>query len=269
MNTPAFLAKLRNNFSAEKVTFSLFKLIIFFTIGLVCIVASVLTLSSFKIDPNWKSGVGTIIGSSFDEELFSKSYIPLLDYEVNGAHYQVVSDTGTSKQPEPGKQQSIVYNPSNPSQARVVQPASHSYLAWGFLIGGVVIAVGSIILFGIARYNDQPGKNTKQTGRKVRGAIMGIEADPTSSKKRYRVIAVALDASGKARRFTSEWIAGVSKIAAIDFRKNRVHIDVYLDRTDLKKYYVDVDEISGLTAQGILAKTPSAPLSNPSPKPKI
>ena len=231
------------------ITFDLKKIIPAVVIGIIGIGLGLYIILSSGVNTSWTRTVGTVSGSSISDGFISKSYNPILDYDAKGTRYQVSSDLGTSTQPKPGEQRSVAYDPSNPSNARDVSAPNRHYFSWFLIIAGLFVIVFALYKF-VSFPKHVPVKNKlKISGHKLSGFVMSIQNEIQDGKRGYRVMAVAADQNGIAKRFTSEFVAGASRIATIDFRKHRLPVDVYIDLSDTTKYLVDVSKILSLTKE--------------------
>ncbi|OGH90650.1 MAG: hypothetical protein A2479_02145 [Candidatus Magasanikbacteria bacterium RIFOXYC2_FULL_39_8] len=199
-------------------------------------------LDSQKVIKTFASAQGTVVElvrSSTSNE--SNTYSPLVSFVANETEYQFKSNFSSDPPAyDVGEQVNVLYNPESPQDARI-----NSFLSL-YLIS-LIFGVTGLILLGIgAGYiayrviKNKSNQQLKMTGRKIDAVVKLTEQNTSvrvNRKSPYVVYAEGKDPqSGAPMTYKSENIWDASKVPALG-----IQVSVYVDQTDLKKYYVDIE----------------------------
>jgi nitrate reductase NapE component len=201
-------------------------------------------------DPNWRQVNGTVVDISVSQGSNSLLYAPVVSYSVGGVNYRINSSTSTVLKPALNSTQTVIYNPINPSEARV-KTANFIFLAIAiFPLIGLISFVFSIILI-FKKITNTRGKcimKLRQNGNKLTGYIKSIDVAMTVNEVSiFKVQALVANAlNGQTDTYTSDLITGAEALALVDFFKNKTPIDIYIDPVNPKKYYVDIDSLNSI-----------------------
>lgn len=177
-------------------------------------------------------------------------YTPTVSYEIDGTRYAIRQGFSTGQKSGIGSKRQVYYNPSRPSDA-VLRTSGSGYFVYIFPLVGIASMIFSIYAYIASRKRSDEIAALKQNGIKIQGIVTNLST--TSSGNRGSTIKVtisAIDQNGQTRDFLSDDIAG-NTFAMLDYQKNPVAMDVYIDPVNSERYYVDIDDIPTLTPEKI------------------
>lgn len=91
-------------------------------------------------------------------------------------------------------------------------------------------------------------KNLMQIGEKILGVVVRVKIiGGPKGINHYRIIVSATDKTGIVQEYISDPTNSYADLTVIDFNRNQIPADVYVNPVDSKQYYVDVDSIPDLT----------------------
>ena len=143
---------------------------------------------SSQISDNWKQIDGTVSGvlnqdqyscrdndgqvkttsdpaGYYDCYRNGQTYTPTASYSVNGQTYSISGHTYTDSQPAINSKIAVVYNPSNPADAKIVSDAkSSSMIGWIFNgIGILLVIIGVVMIVRGGKKSSQNGTENTAT----------------------------------------------------------------------------------------------------------
>jgi uncharacterized membrane protein len=134
-------------------------------------------------------------------------------------------------------------------------------IASGKKVTGVVVGV-QMIDNGMVRHQDDINGRGMMGNRMGNVNTMGINGvnipmggmqgfDAMADNATYRVTVAADDGTGAVRNYQSDAVRGLSALAVQNFKTTPVPVDVYIDPTNPKNYYVNVSDLPNLTTEKI------------------
>jgi Protein of unknown function (DUF3592) len=239
---------INNAFKAKRQKFGITGLLITLLIGVVFTGAGSLFLFSTRADPSWTKVNGQVVRSATSVSKGSTLYSPIVSYTVDGQQYQVTRGYSSSSIPTIGEAKEIAYNPSQPSQAKVIESVGAMWWIWLFPVVGALLIVISVLSFVKSLNRSRKINKIISTGTKLQGVLTDIQS---SSNNGYKIIVSATDSFGNVQNYESDPVNGAGGLAMADFRSSPIPIDVYVDPTNSKHYYVDISDIPNLTPERI------------------
>ncbi len=257
----------------KRQKFGIGSLIITLLIGIVFSAVGVLGFQGSQIDPSWVETEGRVTDVSSRIRDGSTEYTPVYAYTVDGVEYQIGSNTSSSFRPIVGSTGGIVYNPSNPAEAKTASSTGQTLLFLIFPVVGVALVVYAISAFLKSLKRSSQIGGLQQSGQKIQGVITDIQSTGGSNNQSYKIVVSAVDSTGTARTYMSDGLTGIGGLAMADFRTNPIPIDVIIDPSDQSNYYVDVSGVPSITPQRIqeliqsarAQNTPQSIVGNPIP----
>lgn len=234
--------------------FGIWSLISSVIIGGIMIAAGFLMINTSKINPSWIQISGKVVRNNtrFSTGKSGTMYTPVIEYEVNGQKYEAISSTSSSQSSTLNSQKEVAYDPTNPSNSKVVS-GSAVKLFYLIPLFGLFAITFAIVAFVRSSKKSSEIKNLLQTGQKLQGVLVDIlnqnvtGADGSS----YKIVVSATNPSGIVQNYTSDILYGLGGLGMIDYKTNPVPIDVYIDPTNPTNYTVDVSNIPNLTPDRI------------------
>ena len=235
--------------------------------GVIFIVVGFSAMNSSKVDPSWKQTTGEIVDVtsrlSSDND-GSRIHRAIIRYEVNGKTYKVTGHKSSSTYPKIGNTLELTYNPSQPSQYKLVSDSSQEWMKYlPFAVGALLLVTGPFLYIRSKKRNDEINR-LMQSGQKLQGVMVDVQRfgggvnrsgdsfnRSSRSNESYKIVVSAADASGAVQNYVSDSLVGAGIIATADFRSTPIPIDVYVDPVNPKNYYVDVSDIPNLTPERI------------------
>lgn len=231
-----------------------------------------------SVQPGWQRSTGDVVAAQTHHGDDGNTYTPIVQFTVDGVVYRAQSQISTSTYPTIGSKMDVAYNPSDPAQNKVIQVI---HMLWIFVgVGVAVIGFGVWTLVAGVRRRAVI-RSVIRDENKVPGVLVDVTASSTSNNRSnsYTISVAAVDHTGASRTFVSDTLTGIGGLAMADYKAKPIPIDVYIDRLDPNKYYVDIADIPNLTPERIqelitqanrstglgAASAPSAPTSPPVP----
>lgn len=221
-------------------------------IGLSFTIVGVFMTKSMLERKDWPTTTGKVtnVSASYDADN-RKLYTPTVEYTIDRQTYTAKSSTSSSSRPSIGSQQSVQYNPGDPSEGY-----TNDGMQWlSILVLAVGIITSIIAPLGYIRSRKRSGAiNTlKQQGIKTQGVVTNIisMANQPNTASHTKVVVTAIDpTTQQPREFESDSMAG-SIIGFANYQQQPVAIDVYIDSANPANYYVDIDELPSVSAENI------------------
>jgi len=242
-------------------------LLLFLFISVVFISVGFFVHKSQQINPSWPRTNGSITSYRSTMNNGQISYTPVVGYTVKGQSYTVSSSTSSSSMPVVGATVPVAYNPSNPSQAKVISGAAAKVVPFISIGIGILMLILGPVMFIRSWRRSKDINNLRQTGRKITGVLVDIRVTGNNGGNRvrpgyvgginnmqpiYKVIVAANDpVTGSARQFTSDPIMGMATVIYEAIHGQPVPIDIYINPSNPNDYYVDISELPSLTPQAI------------------
>ena len=88
-------------------------------------------------------------------------------------------------------------------------------------------------------------------GHKLQGVLVDLQTQQSKNGATYQIVVAATGRSGTVQNYVSDPLSGVGGLAMADFQNNPIPIDVYVDPSNPKHYYVDISDIPNLTPERI------------------
>lgn len=259
-----------NVMGVKRQKFGLGSLAILLIGGVIFALMGYVAVKDTHVDSTWQRISGQIVDASVSSSGHGTTdYFPVVKYSVGSQDYRVTGNLGSSIYPTLGAQKQVAYNPSQPSQARVVESITATLWLWLFAAIGMVAIVFGIISFIRSIYRSRNINNLIHAGQKTRGIIVDVQASiEVNQTWYYKVVVAAPDQTGVIRNYTSDAISGVAGLAVSDLKKSPIPIDVYIDPKNPNSYYVDISDIPTLTPERIseLAQMNKKPAELPADK---
>ncbi len=247
------LNTLRKGSGTKRQKFGLGSLIFVILFGTIFAAAGLWFINDSKIDPSWTQISGQIVDSARStNSKDNTTYRAIVSYSVNGQPYTVTSRVGSSASPTTGTSRQVAYNPSKPSEAKVVEAASMQMWMWLFPVAGFGLIIFAIVSFIKSTRRTQVINTLMQTGQKITGVLTDIQSSGSDKNQTYKIVVSATDLTGTVRNYTSDSLTNVGGLKLVDFHSNPVPIDVYIDSSNPEHYYVDIFDIPNLSPQRIL-----------------
>lgn len=251
----------------KRQKFGIGSLVFMMLFGAVFAGVGYVAINSMRVDPGWTRVSGKVVDRVSSTSDGSTTYAAVVGYSVNGEEYRATSGISSSFGPSVGDARDVAYNPSQPSQAKVVEGAGTAGWLWIFPVIGVGMLLAAPIAFIGSMRRSKAIERLLQTGQKLQGVVIDVRSTgSTNGNSTYKIVVAATNSSGTVQNYTSDSISGVGGLAMADFNTNPVPVDVYVDTVDPSKYYVDIADIPSLTPGRIteLFKTAMKP---PVPEP--
>ena len=203
-------------------------------------------------------GIGTAI--YFEASAFQKTAKitvgTVTDSDISSYYVKYTSDDGVertfkgshgkTKKGYPGEKKKIFYQADNPDKARITDgvKAGKKVIIFAFLL-----LVLNIYMIYTNRKKDKLSGSFKTSGRKVEAEITKIDVDPETSfmeKHPYFIECRWVDpTTGRDyyRTIRNIWTDPKPLLAG------RTRIDVYIDRQDPEKYYMDIEFLGDIAQE--------------------
>ncbi len=240
------------NTRARRKKFGFGSLLLVLFIGVILISSGILFLKSNSINPGWIKVYGQVVSVSTDNSNGSTTYAPVVQYQVNGQSYKVISNSSSSNYPTIGSQKQVAYDPQQPQDSKIVAGVGTKSILYLLIIIGVLFIVIGPFAFIRSLRRSKDINNLKQTGQKIQGIITDISGNTYNNQNNtYRIVVSATNSSGNVQSYTSDPLYSVGGLLMVDFRNNPIPIDVYINPANPNDYYVDISEVPNLTPERI------------------
>lgn len=242
--------------TVRRAKFGVSSLIFFTLFGTLFAVGGIFAFLSTQIDESWTRVQGKIVDVSSRTSDGSTMYTPIVEYVVDGESYRVSSNSSSSIYPTIGNEREVAYNPVRPDEAKMVEGIGIKLLILLFPAVGITILLVSFFSFVKSIRRTKAIKKLKQTGNKLQGVLVDVQSSGRTSGRRgsatYNLVVSATDTSGTVQNYVSDKLTGaIGQLTMMDFHKNPIPIDVYVDVVYPKNYYVDISMIPKLTPEKI------------------
>lgn len=238
-------------FKTKRRQFGVGSLISSCVIGGVFIAAGMIAIQSATVEANWTRASGQVVEVVSRQGRDSTTYAAVVQYSVNGKVYQTTSSLSSSSVPRVGATKEVAYNPTLPSEAKVVEGMSGTWWLWLVPAVGAVVVCGSLLAFVRSQIRTKKIQHLMQNGLKLQGVMTDLQAVGSSREDNYRIVVSGAGSQGAVQNYVSDVVRGVGSLSLADFRTKPVPIDVYIDPTDPRQYYVDISDIPNLTPDRI------------------
>lgn len=245
-----------NRLGTKRQRFSIPNLIVMVLLGAAFLAFGFFMYKSTTIDPGWTRQTGKIVdversatGSARND---SNTYYAIVEYKVNDQVLRAKSAVATSPRPSLGSDREIAYNPSNPTEAKVVEGTTTKAMFFIFMGIGLVFVLLGPFLYVRSAKRGATITSLQQSGQKITGVVSDIQATGSAGgASTYKIVVTATNLSGQAQAFTSDSITGMGGISLVNFAQQPIPIDVYIDPANPEHYYVDISDIPSLTPESI------------------
>lgn len=248
-------------YKIKRQKFGIITLIFIMLVGAAFLAMGLLVLKSSSVDKTWVKIQGKVVNISRNTNSGSTMYSPVVSYVVNDTTYEKTSSSSSSILPAVGSTREVAYNPSNPNEAKIVEGNGSNFIVMLFPLTGLAILIIAPILFIKSSIRSKNINNMVKSGQKIQGIIVDIKSTGNGTNNTYTVVASAADASGQVQYYTSDHLNGLGGLAMADYRNNPIPIDIYIDPSNPKNYYVDISDIPNLTPERIMGLARSAATS--------
>jgi hypothetical protein len=250
-------------FKARRQRFGIGSLLFLMLFGAIFTGLGWLGVSGTRVDPSWTRVQGKVVSSSSHTSDGSTTYAPVVEYIVGGQTYNIAGSVSTSSAPQIGSLRTVAYNPGEPNVGKVVESGTTLWFVYLFPAVGVLLFLLGPVLFMLSVRRSALITKLKMTGQKLQGVIVdiqggGIRQAGSSSSRGYRILVSATDNAGVVQNYTSDTLGGLGGLAMMNWQTSPIPIDVYVDQSNPKNYYVDVSEIPNLTPERITELIKSA-----------
>lgn len=247
-------------YKVRRQRFGVFSLIFVLLSGVSFTATGIFAINSSKIDPAWTRISGEVVGSSSRTDSDgSTNYTPIIQYLVNGKSYKITSRSGSSSYPNIGDKREVAYNPNRPDQAKVVEGVIIQALLWLSSAIGIGLLILAPFFFVRSLQRSNKIKNLMQTGQKLQGVLVDIQAVSNSkNSNNYKIVVSAADNTGTVQNYVSDALSGIGGLVMADFKNTPIPIDVYVDPSNPSNYYVDISNVPNLTPERITELIKSA-----------
>lgn len=235
----------------KRRTFGFGSLLLTSSVGVVFLFSGIFLVSSSKVDPSWAKTEGTVVDVKRSNGNKGTVYFPIVEYKVEGRSFSVPGSTGTAKYPSIGSTREVTYAPDRPEQARLTESMGEKAFVYIFPVMGAALLLFGIVQFAVSHKRGESIKRLKQTGQKLEGILVDIQSQQHRNTSSHTIVVAASDASGSVRNYVSDTITFIGGLAMVDYQKNPVPIDVYIDPTNPENYYVDIADIPNLSPEKI------------------
>jgi hypothetical protein len=132
--------------------------------------------------------------------------------------------------------------------AFIISSASEVWLGYMFLIPGIVLPAVATFAFINSLRRSKAISHLIKNGQKLESKLLYIKyLGRPMNASHYEATIVAKGASGGEQKYTSDKIEYLSGAAnSLDFSNLTIPIDVYVNPTNVKDYYVDITQIPDL-----------------------
>ena len=225
----------------------------------------------------WPTTTGTVTDVSVRSDDDGPQYQPTVSYTVDGNTYQARESFSTSTPVQVGDTRTVAYEAAHPANG-AIRTSGADLFVYIFPLIGIGVIIGAIVGVIGSKRRDAAISSLQASGTKVTGVITSVTGG--SSNSGIRIVVSATDpASNTVKDYLSDVVDG-NTLALIDFQKNPIPVDVFINPSNPDNYYVDISDIPELTPdkiQELIAKatsstshpyTLSAAPSSPTPTPE-
>ena len=206
---------------------------------------------SGKIDPSWARVTGEVRGFISQKQDGKDVYAPTVDYTVSGQKYTAYGNVFSSFQPDTGEEQEVAYNPAKPDESKVVAGGTTKFVLLIFPAVGALLLFFGITMFVKSILRTRNIDKLVSGGHKLQGVLVDLQTQQSKNGATYQIVVAATGRSGTVQNYVSDPLSGVGGLAMADFQNNPIPIDVYVDPSNPKHYYVDISDIPNLTPERI------------------
>ncbi len=213
-----------------------------------------------RVDPTWTRVSGTVVDVAISRSNGSgdSMYAPVVSYVAEGRTYEVTESWRSSSRPDVGDEAEVAYEPGRPGRAAVVPGTFMSVLPWTLVTFGLGFVAFSIRSFTKGRKRSARIRRLVETGERLQGVLIDVHATTTNRTTEYDLVVAATDPTGVVQNYVSDTIVGAAGLLLADYANQPIPIDVYVDRSNPRDYYVDLSDIPNLTPQRIIELVKSA-----------
>lgn len=217
---------------------------IFLVVGLIMLtISGIICYNVKKFNATAVKTSGTVIDLIAKRSSSGKSstYSPVVTYnDASGTKHRYISSFSSNPPGyDIGETVEILYDPKKPDDATIAGWSEY----FGAMICGILGLVFSLTGLGyhiVRRANHSRAQRLKQSGELIRADFVSVDVNNAVSVNRRHPFFILCDwkdpLTGQRERFKSGFIWS-DPTPFIDLHKK---IDVYIDRNNRKKYYVDI-----------------------------
>lgn len=208
--------------------------------------------SAGTAEEGWISATGTVIEiEKHSGSGSSTTYSPVVEFRVDGDSYTVGSSISSSAKPTVGEEREIYYNPTDPNDAVIKNSTGSTAVFFICILVGLLIIVSLPIGVFRTRKRTKEIERLKSQGTQHQGIVTDVNYKGKANGKKISKVIVAADIHGTVKEFVSDSVVGAQSIVLEDLENNPIAVDVFIDPNDPEKYYVDIDDIRGVSGQRI------------------
>ena len=242
----------RLQLKSKRQKFNYLGFINLFILGVMFLVVGYPIATSTGNDDNWEKISGEIVGSFTAITDNGTTYRAVVEYVVNGRTYTITDQVSSVAYPQIGTTKEVAFNPSQPSQAKVIVSGGWLLLVYIFPILGVFfLLLGTFLIIRTIRRN----KNITtllSNGQKLHGVVVGFQSHGSGRRRSYKITVAVTDSLGVSQNYVSDSVTGGFGLGVADFATNKIPIDVYVDPTNSRNYYVDIEDIPAVTSRKLV-----------------
>lgn len=230
--------------------FTFVRLLMFIIPGAIFLLIGLLGFDSVRIDSGWNRTFGLVNDVDIVSGSRKTTYTPVVEYKIDGESYIVTGKIYSDNAPIVGSSIEIAYNPQRPSDGKLVQESGGSSLKmWVSTSFGAILLLIGIDMYIKDRRRLREIAELQQNGQKTRGIIDKLVFTGLWSRQpMYKIVARAVGIDGQVNKFTSDQVTGSIANVFKDVRSKKIPIDIYLDLSNPKKYFVDTSIFPTLSA---------------------
>lgn len=237
---------------SKRQKFSYLSFINFLILGVIFLVGGYPIASSNSIDNDWEKISGRIVGSSSIITDAGTTYRAVVEYAVDGRSYTINDRVSSAALPQIGTTKEVAFNPSQPSQAKVIVSGGWLLLVYIFPITGVFfLFLGPLLIFRSIKRNKSI-TTLLRNGIKLNGVIVGFKSHGSGRRISYKITVAATDSLGVSQKYISDSVTGGFGLGVADFATTKIPVDVYVDPTNPRNYYVDIEDIPVVTSSKLV-----------------
>lgn len=260
---------LAGTYKAKRHQTGLKDVVLSLVFGGMFIVVMIPLSNSNRTPAGWENVSGQVVETSERRGDDSTLYTAIVEYRVDGQAYRVASNVSSSWQPTMGDSRKVTYNPAKPSESKLIEEGIlPNLIFWLFPGIGSLWIILTVYSYLKSKNRTRQIQNLVSSGTKVTGVLIDIKTPFNQANDTYQIVVSATDVRGVVQNYVSDPVSGIGALGLSDFRTQPIPIDVYVDRSNPDKYYVDVSDIPNLTPERIQqlvqsAQTPQRPAPAP------
>lgn len=217
------------------------------------IVAGFFAINDLRVDSNMVLVNGEVVDIIVHNSRDGITYAPIVEFTADNKDYRAVANHRSSNRPSIGSIREIAYDPDNPNDSVVVGSFWVKLMAWLFPLIGVLVTVAVFVALIKSQRRNKDIKSLISNGVKLEGILTDIKRIDSSNRgdTLYKVVVSAVDSENNTKQYVSDNISSIGGLIGMDLSQTPIPIDVYIDRSNPDRYYVDLSDIPNLDANRI------------------